>query len=208
MPGRTFPPGLAEAIARALAKKPEERFASAVDFAAALKPFAAAQSKGLTAMMPAQPASGHGYAQQPAPPPMPMAVQRAPGQPLHAQAMPQQGMQAQPMPGLPLQAQPMHAPPAVQGQPMPAGALAAMPLPPVQPWPPAAGHAGHGPASGTSPASGQPFAPQSFQQPFAPPPSSAVKPAARTSVGLIFGVAGACLVIGVVLAVVVMRLFF
>ena len=36
VPGRTFPPLLDKIISRALAKKPEERFASAADFAAAM----------------------------------------------------------------------------------------------------------------------------------------------------------------------------
>lgn len=37
VPGRTFPPLLDQIIARALAKKPEERFASAADFASAMQ---------------------------------------------------------------------------------------------------------------------------------------------------------------------------
>jgi eukaryotic-like serine/threonine-protein kinase len=49
--GLTFAPGLWEAIARALAKKPEDRIGSAVEFAARLKPFATL-SKGLAAVLP------------------------------------------------------------------------------------------------------------------------------------------------------------
>jgi serine/threonine protein kinase len=40
VPGKTFPPGLEAVIARALSKKPEERFQSASEFAAQLQPFA------------------------------------------------------------------------------------------------------------------------------------------------------------------------
>lgn len=67
VPGRTFPPGLGEVIAKALEKKPEDRYASAADFAAALKPFTS-MSKGLTAVMPATPAP------QPTPAPAPIAA--------------------------------------------------------------------------------------------------------------------------------------
>jgi eukaryotic-like serine/threonine-protein kinase len=41
VPGKRFPAGLADVLARALEKKPENRFASAAEFAVALKPFAA-----------------------------------------------------------------------------------------------------------------------------------------------------------------------
>jgi len=50
VPGRTFPPGLWAVIEKALTKKPEDRYASAADFAQALKPYAG--GKTFTVMMP------------------------------------------------------------------------------------------------------------------------------------------------------------
>jgi eukaryotic-like serine/threonine-protein kinase len=52
IPGKSFPPGLGVVLARALEKRPEDRFDSASEFAEALKPFAGGAGKGYTAMMP------------------------------------------------------------------------------------------------------------------------------------------------------------
>ncbi len=52
VPGKKFPVGLGDVIAKALAKKPEDRYASAADFAEALKPFGGGKGKGYTVMMP------------------------------------------------------------------------------------------------------------------------------------------------------------
>jgi serine/threonine-protein kinase len=52
VPGKTFAPGLGDVLAKALEKKPEQRYESAEAFAEALKPFAGGAGKGFTAMMP------------------------------------------------------------------------------------------------------------------------------------------------------------
>jgi serine/threonine-protein kinase len=52
IPGKRFPRGLSDVLNKALEKNPDDRYASAVDFANALKPFAGLQGKGFTAMMP------------------------------------------------------------------------------------------------------------------------------------------------------------
>ncbi|WP_235879835.1 serine/threonine-protein kinase [Polyangium aurulentum] len=51
--GKTFPPGLGAVIAKALEKRPEDRFPSAADFADALKPFAPGGGKGFSGLFPA-----------------------------------------------------------------------------------------------------------------------------------------------------------
>jgi serine/threonine protein kinase len=52
VPGKRFPPGLGGVINKALQKRPEDRYASAAEFAQALKPFAGLEGKGFTAFMP------------------------------------------------------------------------------------------------------------------------------------------------------------
>jgi serine/threonine-protein kinase len=52
VPGKKFPPGLGAVLAKALEKRPDDRFATAAEFADALKPFAGGAGKGFTAMMP------------------------------------------------------------------------------------------------------------------------------------------------------------
>ena len=58
IPGLRFPKGLDDAIGRALAKNPKDRFQSAIEFAAALRPFAGASAvavEGIFQMTPAPP---------------------------------------------------------------------------------------------------------------------------------------------------------
>ena len=52
VPGKSFPKGLSNVLLRALEKAPEKRYASAADFAQALKPYAGMAGKGFTSMMP------------------------------------------------------------------------------------------------------------------------------------------------------------
>jgi serine/threonine protein kinase len=52
IPGKRFHDGLASVLNRAMAKSADDRFPSAAEFAQALKPFAGLQGKGYTAWMP------------------------------------------------------------------------------------------------------------------------------------------------------------
>lgn len=65
--GLSFPPGLGKVIAKALSKRPEDRYRSAVEFAAALAPFAGEQ---------AVPSAAFGHRPPPPPPPLvPLAAE-------------------------------------------------------------------------------------------------------------------------------------
>jgi len=50
--GKTFPPGLGAVIAKALEKRPEDRYETAADFADSLKPFAPGGGKGFSGLFP------------------------------------------------------------------------------------------------------------------------------------------------------------
>jgi serine/threonine-protein kinase len=52
VPGKAFPPGLAEVLAKALEKVPEKRFATAGEFAEALRPYASPDGSAIPASMP------------------------------------------------------------------------------------------------------------------------------------------------------------
>ncbi|HMY16988.1 MAG TPA: protein kinase [Polyangium sp.] len=52
VPGKMFPPGLGDALAKALEKRPEDRYPTAAHFAEALKPFAPGGGKGFSGIFP------------------------------------------------------------------------------------------------------------------------------------------------------------
>jgi serine/threonine protein kinase len=113
-PDRAFPPGLEAVLMRAIAKKPEERFASAAEFAGALKRVAGGQV--MTGAMRAVPPSDHVT---------PSARRGADSQALTSdQAPPRVGRQAAPGHGSP-QPHPISPQPLPQHQPVPHGAAMA-----------------------------------------------------------------------------------
>jgi serine/threonine protein kinase len=75
VPGRTFPPGLGAAMSKALLKKPEERYQSAGEFAAALKSFVST-ARGLSSILPVRPEP---VPNPPAPTPAPPSKRQATG---------------------------------------------------------------------------------------------------------------------------------
>jgi len=66
VPGQSFPPGLTSVIARALSKKPEDRYRSAAELAAALKPLVST-TRGLSSIIPVR----SDRPAQASPPPLP-----------------------------------------------------------------------------------------------------------------------------------------
>jgi eukaryotic-like serine/threonine-protein kinase len=52
VPGKNFPPGLGDVLAKALEKRPEDRYATAAHFADALKPYAPGGGKGFSGLFP------------------------------------------------------------------------------------------------------------------------------------------------------------
>jgi serine/threonine-protein kinase len=73
VPGKSFPRGLPEVIGKALAKKPDDRYASAADFAAALRAFSDS-ALGFTSIMPRRPTAAPSGAPRTPPPALPAAV--------------------------------------------------------------------------------------------------------------------------------------
>ncbi len=199
IPGKVFPPGLGQVIAKALEKKPDNRFPSAADFAEALKPFGGAAGKGFTGMIPAPAPSSPGAGPQ---------SQAGAAGPVSAAQTKTVKMAA-------------HAGPPASGAP--AGPAAA-PAPAAAP----SGQGRQPPADPQSSPQGQAMAPA--QQPTSqqaprqqvgamaaapmPPrplaktaPMAAVQePKPKTPIVLLVGVAIACLLAGVLLTVVVLKL--
>ncbi len=216
IPGKTFPPGLGQVINNALEKKPENRFGSAAEFAEALKPFGGPGSKGFTGMMPG-----------PAPSASAGPVSSAAATSLARQ---KQTVKMAVAGGAP----PLGGPPAAGGAPQAGAPTAAAAGPSGQPPGPAtvpaspaarnvgaaqahadprsggASYASADPRSGGGAAAG-PLAnvPQpSAQRPVmkTAPMTAVVEKKPTTPLVLLIGVAVACLLTGVLLTVVVLKL--
>ena len=154
---KKFPPGLGAVLARALEKKPENRFQSAAEFAEALKPFAGAAGKGFTAMMP-----------------------QGSGQALEAAARAQQAALAE------------------QRQ---IGATTAAATPAAN------AAAGMAPAPPPSSSGQPPVKTLKMDQPVQLPPAPPIARRKGNSPMLLVAIAAGCLVAGVVLTIVALRLF-
>lgn len=132
VPGTKFPPGLGAAIAKALEKKPENRYASAAEFAEALKPFAGAAGKGYTVLMPKNAAAVIDLAQK-AHAEAQAAAARGPEPPRHA-PLPAKTVKMSAAELAPaIAAAGIMQPAAPAGQPMPLAPTAGPKAPPAQP---------------------------------------------------------------------------
>jgi eukaryotic-like serine/threonine-protein kinase len=110
--GKTFQPGLGSVLGKALEKRPEDRFASAADFAEALKPFAPGGGKGFSGLFPAssivleQAAKSHAEVASVKSPPSPAVAPANKAEPVEQAPRSQQnnaGAQQQPAPAAPLE---------------------------------------------------------------------------------------------------------
>lgn len=222
IPGKSFPAGLGQVIAKALEKKPENRFPSAADFAEALKAFSP-PGKGYTGMMPGPAPSSPGGAG-------PVSQGAAAAPPVSAGVAVSQTktvkMAAQTAPAGPAMeavrdAAGAAAGPPAQGQPGPARSPAPMGMAPPGGGPiPAAPPSGAGLMGGLAPpqggmvpggaslASGPPVSRNPVNKAMAKTAPMAIvqeAPKAKTPIVLLIGVAIACLLAGVLITVVVLK---
>jgi hypothetical protein len=205
-------------IAKALEKKPENRFPSAADFAEALKPFSS-QSKGYTGMMPgpapSSPGTGGPVSQGAAPmsaggpqsvqtKTVKMAAQVAPaaaGKETVRDGMPQ------PAPSFSNNGQAGARPPAGMGPPGGAPMSGGAPGAPVPSGPPNMS-APNGPMSGPAgmmPGQAQVNKAMARTAPMNAVPDVTSAQKAKTPIVLLIGVAIACLLAGVLLTVIVLK---
>jgi serine/threonine-protein kinase len=193
--GKTFPPGLGAVLAKALAKRPEDRWANAAEFADALKPFAPGGGKGYSGLFPAssvavleQAISTHAQLPKNAD----GAAQQTPGAPPASQQAPEQPRAPQPAAAAPASTNKVDAtqPMAAVQQPRPMPAPHSLPKTVTM----------QAASSSSTPTSSKPVA--------APPKESTpARPTkAGTSTLVLVGVAVGFLIVGVVLALLVLKL--